>query len=76
MRGYVRPIDFMGPVQQVDIAPTISYLLGIDPPKHSQGRILYDMLEGWDISEMRRERKPLRFPKALTPIKGDVTDII
>ena len=75
-RGYVRPVDFMGPVQQVDIAPTISYLLGIDPPKHSQGRILYDILEGWDISEMRRERKPLRFPKALTPIKGDVTDII
>ncbi len=75
-KGYIRPIDFMGPVYLVDIAPTVAYLLGILPPRHSQGRILYDFLEGWDVSEMRRERKPLKFPRALTPLKGDVTDLI
>ncbi|MCD6509626.1 MAG: alkaline phosphatase family protein [Thermoprotei archaeon] len=75
-KGYVRPLEFMGPTQLVDVAPTVSYLLGIKPPKHSQGRILYDFLEGWDVSEMKRERKPLKFPKALTPIKGDVTDLV
>lgn len=72
-KGYKRPIDWIGPVQLVDIAPTISYLLGIDPPRHSQGRILYDFLEGWDISEMKRERKPLTFPER-APLIGDVTD--
>jgi len=75
-KGYRRPIDFLGPAQLVDVAPTACYLLGIDPPRHSQGRILYDFLEGWDVSEMVRERKPLKFPKALAPIKGDVTDLV
>lgn len=31
-------------VQQVDIAPTLSVLLGVSPPTASQGRILYEML--------------------------------
>ena len=31
-------------VYQVDIAPTISVLLGLSPPTISQGRILYEML--------------------------------
>jgi len=72
-RGYVRPIDRMGPVKLVDIASTVSYLLGIKPPRHSQGSILHDFFEGWDVSDMKRERKPLRFPER-APLIGDVTD--
>jgi len=72
-KGYKRDIEWMGPVQLVDIAPTIAYILGIDPPRHSQGRILRDFFEGWDVSEMRRERKPLAFPER-APLIGDVTD--
>ena len=75
-KGYKRPIDFLGPVQLVDIAPTISYLLGILPPRHSQGRILYDFLEGWDVSEMERKGEPIRRRRELPPLKGDVTDLI
>ena len=72
-KGYVRPINRMGPVKLVDIAPTISYILGIKPPRHSQGSILYDFFEEWDVSEIKRERKPLMFPER-APLIGDVTD--
>ncbi len=33
------------PASVMDLAPTISYLLGIDPPKGSTGRVLMDALE-------------------------------
>ena len=33
------------PASVLDLAPTISYLLGIDPPKGSTGRVLRDALE-------------------------------
>ena len=73
-KGYVRPIEMLGPVLTVDVAPTVSYLLNVDPPRHSQGRILYDFLEGWDVSEVKRERRSLRFPGKPQPIIGDVTE--
>jgi len=73
-RGYVRPIEMLGPVLTVDVAPTVSYLLNVDPPRHSQGRILYDFLEGWDVSEVKRERRNLKFPGKPQPIIGDVTE--
>jgi len=72
-KGYIRPIERIGPIQQVDLASTISHILGIKPPRHCQGRILYDFFEGWDVSTMKRERKPLRFPTRELLI-GDVTD--
>lgn len=75
-RGYVRPLELLGPVLTVDVAPTASYLLGVDPPRHSQGRILYDFLEGWDVSEVKRERRRLNFPGKPQPIIGDVTEYI
>jgi predicted AlkP superfamily phosphohydrolase/phosphomutase len=71
-KGYVRPINRIGPVKTVDIAPTISYILGIKPPRHSQGSILYDFFEDWDISDMKRKSKPLKFPER-APLIGDVT---
>ena len=75
-KGYVRPLEMLGPVLTVDVAPTVSYLLGVDPPRHSQGRILYDFLEGWDASEVKRERRNLDFPGKPQPIIGDVTEYI
>jgi predicted AlkP superfamily phosphohydrolase/phosphomutase len=35
----------LGRIRQIDIAPTLAALLGIDPPAHSQGRILASALE-------------------------------
>jgi len=72
-KGYVRPIDKIGPVNLVDVAPTVSYILGIKPPRHSQGRILYDFFDGWDVSFIKREIKPLGFPEK-APLIGDVTE--
>jgi len=40
-KGYRRP----KPMWLVDVAPTISHLLGIEPPAQSEGAVLYDMLE-------------------------------
>lgn len=73
-KGYIRPLELLGPVLTVDVAPTIAYLLGVDPPRHSQGRILYDFLEGWDVSEVKREHKPLDFPERMKLFIGDVTE--
>jgi predicted AlkP superfamily phosphohydrolase/phosphomutase len=75
-RGYVRPLELLGPVLTIDVAPTASYLLGVDPPRHSQGRILYDFLDGWNVSEIKRERRRLKFPGKPQPIIGDVTEYI
>jgi len=36
---------FKKQVKLMDIAPTISYLLGIPPPYNSEGRILYEILD-------------------------------
>jgi len=55
------------------LASTVSYVLGMKPPRHCQGRILFDFFEGWDVTDMRREWRPLKFPKK-EPLVGDVTD--
>jgi len=73
-KGYVRPVDKIGPVNLVDIAPTVSYILGIKPPRHCQGRILYNFFEGWDATDVKRERRLLEFPEK-APLIGDVTDV-
>ena len=72
-KGYVRPMDRLGPAYLVDVASTVAHILCIDPPRHCQGRILHDFFEGWDISGMKREWKPLKFPER-APLTGDVTD--
>jgi predicted AlkP superfamily phosphohydrolase/phosphomutase len=72
-RGYRRPEESLGPVQLVDIAPTISHILGIDPPRHSQGAVLHDFFEGWDVSESERTRQGIETPDEVT-LEGDVTD--
>jgi len=72
-RGYRRPVERVGPVQLVDVAPTVSHLLGIDPPRHSQGRILRDFFEGWEISDVKRSRRNIDLPTR-ERLEGDVTD--
>ena len=41
--------------QSIDLAPTLSFLLGIPQPQHSQGRVLLDVLKGGNAY------KPLSF---------------
>lgn len=36
------------PTGNVDLAPTVLYLLGIEPPKHMGGRVLHELLRGGD----------------------------
>ena len=72
-KGYKRPTNFLGPIHLTDIAPTISHILGIKPPRHSQGKILHDFFQDWDISQAKRPKTPLKFPTK-APITGDVTD--
>jgi len=53
----------------------IAHILGFPPPRYGQGRGLYDFFNGWEASEMRRERKDSGLCyKQLITIKGDVTD--
>jgi hypothetical protein len=33
------------PIVQVDVAPTLCYLLAIEPPLQSEGKVAFDMLE-------------------------------
>jgi len=44
-KGYERDEARYGPWRILDFAPTLSYLLGIDPPKHAEGRVMRDILE-------------------------------
>ncbi len=73
--GYRRPESDIGPVRLVDIAPTIAHLLGMDPPRHAQGQVLNDFLDGWDVSEIKRPQKEIDHP-ATVNLEGDVTDSI
>ena len=56
------------PVRAIDVAPTISFLMGIPGPQNARGRILYPMLEGasslkevtiLDISDYHGQLTPL-----------------
>ena len=42
--GVKRGVELKKPVKLMDIAPTISYILGIPPPRDSEGRILHEIL--------------------------------
>lgn len=43
---YERDWQRHGLMRMEDFAPTISYALGLRPPKHSRGAVLHDMFEG------------------------------
>jgi predicted AlkP superfamily phosphohydrolase/phosphomutase len=54
--GVKKGLHLQGQVRQVDVAPTISYLLGIDVPRDAEGGIVYEALQdpNWHLTEIRR----------------------
>lgn len=48
-RGYERPPDQLGYIHAADVTPTFCHLLGIAPPRQSQGAIAYDLLDGHEM---------------------------
>jgi hypothetical protein len=64
-KGYTIPHEKVGYIRLTDIVPTISHILGIQPPQHSQGRVIYSIFEGNEPPEDRpitevdeREKSP------------------
>jgi predicted AlkP superfamily phosphohydrolase/phosphomutase len=50
----IRPgLHLAGQVRQVDVAPTISYLLGIDVPRDAEGGVIYEALQdpNWHLNK-------------------------
>jgi predicted AlkP superfamily phosphohydrolase/phosphomutase len=54
--GVKKGVHLKGQVRQVDVAPTISYLIGIDVPRDAEGGVVYEALENpnWHLTEIRR----------------------
>ena len=54
--GVKKGVHLKGQVRQVDVAPTISYLLGIDVPRDAEGGVAYEALEdpNWHLTEIKR----------------------
>ena len=54
--GIKKGVHLKGQVRQVDVAPTISYLLGMDVPRDAEGGVVYEALEdpNWHLSEIQR----------------------
>ncbi|MHC4480914.1 MAG: alkaline phosphatase family protein, partial [Planctomycetota bacterium] len=70
-----------GSRKTVDVAPTLTHLLGIGPPAQCEGRALHEFLEGFDHRRPQRRLTPtardLVFRhrrKAKIQLRGDVTD--
>jgi predicted AlkP superfamily phosphohydrolase/phosphomutase len=49
-QGYERPAEKLGHIKLIDVAPTLSYLLGIEPPLQAQGTVIQDLLEGREVA--------------------------
>jgi predicted AlkP superfamily phosphohydrolase/phosphomutase len=54
--GVKTGIHLKGQVRQVDVAPTICYLLGMEVPKDAEGGVIYEALAdpNWHLNEIRR----------------------
>jgi predicted AlkP superfamily phosphohydrolase/phosphomutase len=54
--GIKKGVHLKGQVRQVDVAPTISYLLGMDVPRDAEGGVVYEALQdpNWHLTEIRR----------------------
>ncbi len=52
--GYERPVEKLGYIHNADVVPICCHILGVDPPRQSQGAIAYDLYAG---HEMERERE-------------------
>ena len=54
--GVKKGVHLAGQVRQVDVAPTVSYLLGMDVPRDAEGGVVYEALQdpNWHLAEIRR----------------------
>ena len=43
--GIVEGKELSHPIALKDVTPTVAYLLGIAPPRHSEGRIVWEALK-------------------------------
>lgn len=57
-KGYERPVDRLGFMQQTDVVPIVCHLLGIDPPDQCQGAVPRDFLEGTTPVKARETELP------------------
>jgi len=65
-----------------DLAPTLAYLLGVEPPAQNEGRVLQEFLSGFRVDRPERRLqttaravrlRPARKPQPVA-LQGDVTD--
>ncbi len=70
-----------GTRRTADVAPTLAYLLGIEPPAQNEGRALREFIEGHRSERPARTLTPTARrlvarprPKPRAQLKGDVTD--
>jgi hypothetical protein len=49
-------VDRLGPLHLMDVVPTLSHLLGIEPPAQSQGRVIRDLFV--EHETFREKRSP------------------
>jgi hypothetical protein len=61
-KGYQRPVDKLGHIRLIDIAPTLCHLLGIQPPAQSQGSVAYDLFAGHEMVRERPKPTPVYKP--------------
>ena len=78
-KGYLRPDNSVAPLNMVDIAPTIAYLMDLRAPAQSEGKVAYDIIEGKGAVYQRKPKLlklPVRKEKKKVQVKlmGDVTD--
>lgn len=81
-RGAQLPKQEQAKICATDVAPTLAYLLGLEPPAQSEGRVLTEFLSDFHCKYPARTLKPaarpVRWRKNIKPkpitLKGDVTD--
>jgi len=83
IREGFRPPDGQQPAFcTIDVAPTIAYLLGLDEPAQSEGRVLREFLSGFHTERPARTLRPTARAVVQRPttkprpiaLQGDVTD--
>ena len=65
--GVRRGVHLVGQVRQVDVAPTLAYLLGIPVPRGAEGGVVYEALEepDWHLRVIAELKERLVEPSSL-----------
>jgi len=81
-KGYIRDPQQVPPMFTPDMAPTLAHLAGIEPPAHTEGKVVRDLLAGAK-GKMKRSHRKIDMPtwRRRSPVRkkkvrlaGDVTD--